>query len=52
MNACLSELLQLVPHKNTESQRRIEKTEIIEMAINHIRHLLSTVKQNCKINNK
>ncbi|CAF2461826.1 unnamed protein product [Rotaria sp. Silwood2] len=36
MNACLNELLQLTPHKNNESQRRIEKTEIIEMAITHI----------------
>ncbi|CAF3473860.1 unnamed protein product [Rotaria sp. Silwood1] len=46
MNACLNELLQLTPHKNNETQRRIEKTEIIEMAITHMRHLISTLEKN------
>ncbi|CAF0829641.1 unnamed protein product [Rotaria sordida] len=48
MNACLNELLQLTPHKNHESQRRIEKTEIIELAIAHMRHLILTLEQNSK----
>lgn len=48
MNACLSELLKLTPHRSNETQRRIEKTEIIEMAINHIRHLLANLEKNCK----
>ena len=47
MNACLSELLQLTPHENPDGQRRIEKTEIIEMAIKHIRHLISTLDTKC-----
>ncbi|CAF2045527.1 unnamed protein product [Rotaria magnacalcarata] len=49
MNACLSELLELTPHKNNDSQRRIEKTEIIEMAIDHIRQLIATIEKNSKI---
>ena len=44
MNACLSELLELTPHEMPETQRRIEKTEIIEMAIRHMRHLMSNAK--------
>jgi hypothetical protein len=47
MNACLGELLQLTPHENPDGQRRIEKTEIIEMAIKHIRHLISTLDKKC-----
>ena len=39
MNACLDQLLELTPHEHPETQRRIEKTEIIEMAIKHMRHL-------------
>lgn len=50
MNACLNELLQLTPHEAPESQRRIEKTEIIEMAIKHMRHLLASLDKKCKIN--
>jgi hypothetical protein len=49
MNACLNELLELTPHEAPESQRRIEKTEIIEMAIKHMRHLISTLDKKCKI---
>ena len=52
MNACLSELLQLTPHEHLDGQRRIEKTEIIEMAIKHIRHLISTLDKQSKINFK
>ncbi|CAF3419086.1 unnamed protein product [Rotaria socialis] len=48
MNSCLSELLELIPHKNNDSQRRIEKTEIIEMAIDHIRQLIATMEKNSK----
>jgi len=51
MNACLNELLELTPHEAPESQRRIEKTEIIEMAIKHMRHLISTLDKKCKIKN-
>ena len=47
MNACLSELLQLTPHEVPENQRRIEKTEIIEMAIKHIRQLEKSFEKNC-----
>jgi hypothetical protein len=50
MNACLGELLQLTPHENPDGQRRIEKTEIIEMAIKHIRHLISTLDTQSKYN--
>ena len=39
MNACLDQLLELTPHEHPETQRRIEKTEIIEMAIKHMQHL-------------
>jgi hypothetical protein len=49
MNACLNELLQLTPHEVPESQRRIEKTEIIEMAIKHMRNLISLLESKCKI---
>ncbi len=49
MNTCLNELLQLTPHETPESQRRIEKTEIIEMAIKHMRHLITTLENKCKI---
>lgn len=48
MNACLNELLQLTPHIPPETQRRIEKTEIIEMAIKHMRHLITTLENRCK----
>ncbi len=48
MNTCLNELLQLTPHQIPESQRRIEKTEIIEMAIKHMRNLISSLEQKCK----
>lgn len=41
MNACLGELLEITPHESLDTQRRIEKTEIIEMAIKHMRHLIS-----------
>jgi hypothetical protein len=51
MNACLNELLQLTPHEVPESQRRIEKTEIIEMAIKHMRNLISLLESKCKIKN-
>lgn len=47
MNACLNELLQLTPHEGSESQRRIEKTEIIEMAIKHMRHLIASLEKKC-----
>ncbi len=49
MNACLNELLQLTPHEVPESQRRIEKTEIIEMAIKHMRNLISLLESKRKI---
>lgn len=48
MNACLNELLELTPHVPPETQRRIEKTEIIEMAIKHMRHLITTLENQCK----
>ena len=48
MNACLNELLELTPHVPPETQRRIEKTEIIEMAIEYMRHLISTTDKKCK----
>lgn len=48
MNACLNELLRLTPHIPPETQRRIEKTEIIEMAIKHMRCLISTLDNKCK----
>ncbi len=47
MNTCLNELLQLTPHEIPESQRRIEKTEIIEMAVKHIRSLISATQKSC-----
>jgi len=47
MNACLNELLQLTPHETIDNQRRIEKTEIIEMAIKHVKHLISTLHEKC-----
>jgi hypothetical protein len=48
MNACLNELLQLTPHQIPENQRRIEKTEIIEMAIKHMRDLIESLHNKCK----
>ncbi|CAF1146494.1 unnamed protein product [Rotaria sordida] len=42
MNRSLDILLNLIPHKKPENQRRIEKTEIIEMSIKYIRSLLSS----------
>jgi hypothetical protein len=47
MNSCLNELLQLTPHEIPENQRRIEKTEIIEMAIKHMRHLIKSSDKKC-----
>ncbi|CAF3730583.1 unnamed protein product [Rotaria sp. Silwood1] len=42
MNRSLDVLLNLIPHKKPENQRRIEKTEIVEMAVKYIRCLLSS----------
>ncbi|CAF3514376.1 unnamed protein product [Rotaria socialis] len=42
MNRSLDILLNLIPHRKPKNQRRIEKTEIIEMAIKYIRCLLSS----------
>ena len=40
MNNCLADLSRLIPSSYLKKGRgRIEKTEIIEMAIKHIRHL-------------
>ena len=40
MNNCLADLSRLIPSSYLRKGRgRIEKTEIIEMAIKHIRHL-------------
>ena len=42
MNNCLADLSRLIPSSYLRKGRgRIEKTEIIEMAIKHIRHLQS-----------
>ena len=42
MNNCLADLSRLIPSSYLKKGRgRIEKTEIIEMAIKHIRHLQS-----------
>ncbi|CAF0888473.1 unnamed protein product [Adineta ricciae] len=49
MNGFLSDLLKLVPHDDNHGQRRIEKTEIIEMAIKHIRYLISTLEKKSKV---
>ncbi|CAF3817152.1 unnamed protein product [Rotaria magnacalcarata] len=48
MNRSLDVLLNLIPHKKPKNQRRIEKTEIIEMAIKYIRCLLSSNSKSCK----
>ncbi|UJR09081.1 hypothetical protein I4U23_013328 [Adineta vaga] len=50
MNTSLGSLLELIPHKRSENQRRIEKTEIIEMAITHIRNLVSSNQKAESIN--
>ncbi|CAF2848231.1 unnamed protein product [Rotaria sp. Silwood2] len=47
MNHILDVLLNLIPHKKPENGRRIEKTEIIDMAIKYIR-LLSSNKESCE----
>lgn len=53
MNNCLADLSRLIPSSYLKKGRgRIEKTEIIEMAIKHIRHLQShpcTKKEGCEI---
>ena len=44
MNSCLAELSLLIPSNYSKKGRgRIEKTEIVEMAIKHIRHLQQLV---------
>ncbi|CAF3158081.1 unnamed protein product [Rotaria sp. Silwood2] len=45
MNLSLDVLLNLIPHKKPENQRRIEKTEIVEMATKYIRCLISSNKK-------
>ena len=40
MNSCLADLSHLIPSNYLKKGRgRIEKTEIVEMAIKHIKHL-------------
>ncbi|BET02447.1 Hairy Orange [Nesidiocoris tenuis] len=42
MNSCLADLSRLIPHEYMKKGRgRVEKTEIIEMAIRRIKHLMS-----------
>ncbi|XP_014250748.1 hairy/enhancer-of-split related with YRPW motif protein-like isoform X1 [Cimex lectularius] len=42
MNSCLADLSRLIPHEYMKKGRgRIEKTEVIEMAIRRIKHLMS-----------
>lgn len=44
MNNCLADLSRLIPPEYLKKGRgRIEKTEIIEMAIKHMRHLQSII---------
>ena len=53
MNNCLADLSRLIPSSYLKKGRgRIEKTEIIEMAIKHIRHLQShpcTKQEGCEL---
>jgi len=55
MNSCLADLSHLIPSTYTKKGRgRIEKTEIIEMAIKHMKHLQSLAgnsKDNCVVPN-
>ncbi|RWS25824.1 Hairy/enhancer-of-split related with YRPW motif protein 1-like protein, partial [Leptotrombidium deliense] len=45
MNKCLQDLGRLIPQQYMKkSKSRIEKTEIVEMAIKHLKHLSSTQK--------
>ncbi|CAF1400373.1 unnamed protein product [Adineta ricciae] len=41
MNSSLSTLLNLVPHQKNENHKRVEKTEIVEMAIKYIHTILA-----------
>lgn len=44
MNSCLADLSRLIPpHYQRKGRGRIEKTEIIEMAIRHLKHLQAEV---------
>ncbi|KAL5285511.1 hypothetical protein ACFFRR_007304 [Megaselia abdita] len=44
MNSCLADLSRLIPpHYQRKGRGRIEKTEIIEMAIRHLKHLQTEV---------
>ena len=56
MNKCLADLSMLIPSANTKKGRgRIEKTEIIEMAIKHMKHLQlhsSNKSESCDLENK
>lgn len=46
MNSCLADLSRLIPPQYQRKGRgRIEKTEIIEMAIRHLKHLQSECLQ-------
>lgn len=46
MNSCLADLSRLIPPQYQRKGRgRIEKTEIIEMAIRHLKHLQSECMQ-------
>lgn len=46
MNSCLADLSRLIPPQYQRKGRgRIEKTEIIEMAIRHLKHLQSEILQ-------
>ena len=45
MNSCLADLSHLIPSNYLKKGRgRIEKTEIVEMAIKHIKHLQELLK--------
>ncbi|XP_074603041.1 uncharacterized protein LOC141856588 isoform X2 [Brevipalpus obovatus] len=53
MNNCLADLSKLIPTSYLKKGRgRIEKTEIIEMAIKHVKHLEAHVKVSCTDTNK
>ncbi|XP_037957019.1 transcription factor cwo [Teleopsis dalmanni] len=46
MNSCLADLSRLIPpHYQRKGRGRIEKTEIIEMAIRHLKHLQNECMQ-------
>ncbi|CAF0877245.1 unnamed protein product [Adineta steineri] len=51
MNRSLDVLLELIPHKKPENQKRVEKTEIIEMAIKYIRNLVSSTRKSSEQSN-